>query len=176
MKKYLTKRYLTLILALACILGYGVSIAGSISMEDRSNDTNIAALESILPTMEEKVVYAKIPMVMVDDKLYYDTGKESTIEARCGVMDGEITSCVDVSETPIENNQSNFGSGYGYQYGIDNTIEIFMNEKWYVFEYRSGDGSQIRFGDIMYNTGDLSEKTVEWLHWYNSLTIEEKNY
>lgn len=42
----------------------------------------------------------KIPMVMVDGKLYYDTGKESTVSARCGVMDGEITSTVDGSEIP----------------------------------------------------------------------------
>ena len=37
-------------------------------------------------------------MVMVDGKLYYETGKESTISGRCGVMDGEITSTVDGSE------------------------------------------------------------------------------
>lgn len=39
-------------------------------------------------------------MVMVDGKLYYDTGKESTISGRCGVMDGEITSSVDGFEIP----------------------------------------------------------------------------
>ena len=32
--------------------------------------------------------------------------------------------------------QSNFESGFGYQYGADDTIEIYMNEKWFVFEYR----------------------------------------
>ena len=44
---------------------------------------------------------------MVDGKLYYDTGKESTISGRCGVMDGEITSTVDGSEIPTKDNQSN---------------------------------------------------------------------
>ena len=57
----------------------------------------------------------KIPMVMVDGKLYYDTGKESTVSARCGVMDGEITSTVDGSEIPTKDNQSNFGTGFEYQ-------------------------------------------------------------
>ena len=47
-------------------------------------------------------------MVMVDGKLYHDTGKESTISGRCGVMDGEITSTVDGSEIPTKDNQSNF--------------------------------------------------------------------
>lgn len=78
----------------------------------------------------------RIPMVRVDNKLYYDTGRESTLSGRCGIMDGEITSEVDGTEIPTENNQSNFGSGFGYQYGADDTLEIYMNEKWIVFEYR----------------------------------------
>ncbi len=77
-----------------------------------------------------------IPMVMVNNKLYYDTGKESTLNGRCGVMDGKITSTVDGSEIPTKNDQSNFGTGFKYQYGSDDTIEIFMNEKWIIFEQR----------------------------------------
>lgn len=44
-------------------------------------------------------------------------------------MDGEITSEVDGSEKPTKDNQSNFGTGYGYQYGSqEGIIEINMNE------------------------------------------------
>lgn len=76
----------------------------------------------------------RIPMVMVDGVLYLDTGMESTAMARCGVMDGEITSQVDGSQEPTIDNQSNFGTGYGYQYGaIEGTIEINMNDKWWIF-------------------------------------------
>ncbi len=76
----------------------------------------------------------RIPMVMVKGELYLDTGKESTVMARCGMMDGEITSQVDGSKAPTMDNQSNFGTGYGYQYGpIEGTIEINMNGKWWVF-------------------------------------------
>lgn len=82
----------------------------------------------------------RIPMVMVNNKLYYDTGKESTLDGRCGVMDGKITSTVDGSEIPTQNDQSNFGTGFEYQYGSDDTIEIFMNEKWIVFEQRDDAG------------------------------------
>lgn len=116
----------------------------------------------------------KIPMVMVNGKLYYDTGKESIIDARCGTADGEITSSVDGAETPAKDNQSNFGTGFEYQYGDDDTIEIFMNEKWIVFEHREGAGSQVRFGDKMIDTEGLSKETLEWLAWYNSLTEEEQ--
>lgn len=76
----------------------------------------------------------RIPMVMVDGTIYVDTGRESTVTARCGTMDGEITSSVDASEIPSEEGQSNFGSGFGYQYGVGDTIEVYMNEKWWVFE------------------------------------------
>lgn len=77
----------------------------------------------------------RIPMVMVDGLLYYDTGKESILEGRCGMMDGEITSTVDASEIPTEDNQSNFGVGYGYQYGINNSIDIQMEDgTWFVFQ------------------------------------------
>ena len=75
-----------------------------------------------------------IPMVMVNGTLYLDTGHESKIEARCGVMDGEITSQVDGSKQPAVDDQSNFGTGYGYQYGAtEGTIELFMNGKWWIF-------------------------------------------
>ena len=75
-----------------------------------------------------------IPMVMVNGTLYLDTGHESNVEARCGVMDGEITSQVDGSKQPTVDDQSNFGTGYGYQYGAtEGTIELFMNGKWWIF-------------------------------------------
>ena len=89
------------------------------------------------PKQEEAdAMYDRIPVVRVNGKLYYDTGRESTISGRCGNMDGEITSTVDETEIPTKDNQSNFGSGFGYQYGADDTIEIYMNETWFVFECR----------------------------------------
>lgn len=116
----------------------------------------------------------KILMVMVNGRLYYDTGKESTIEGRCGVMDGKITSNVEDSEIPTEDNQSNFGTGFEYQYGDDDTIEIFMNKKWIVFEHREDTGNQVRFGDHIVDADKLSKETLEWLAWYNSLPEEDQ--
>ena len=79
-------------------------------------------------------VWDRIPMVMVDGVLYLDTGKESTVMGRCGMMDGEITSEVPGYEEPSMDDQSNFGTGYSYQYGsIEGTIEIYMNGKWWIF-------------------------------------------
>lgn len=74
------------------------------------------------------------PMVMIQGTLYLDTGYDSTADGRCGVMDGEITSQVEGSEKPAVDGQSNFGTGYGYQYGAAaGTIEIYMNGNWRVF-------------------------------------------
>lgn len=87
-----------------------------------------------IKVVKEAEQWDLIPMVMVNGELYLDTGYESTVDGRCGVMDGEITSEVDGSKKPTENNQSNFGTGYGYQYGQEEgTIEVFMNGEWRVF-------------------------------------------
>lgn len=91
---------------------------------------------TLLEQAKADAMWDRIPMVRVNGKLYYDTGKESTAGGRCGMMDGEITSAVDGSEIPMEDNQSNFGSGFGYQYGANGTIEIYMNEKWFAFALR----------------------------------------
>ena len=81
-------------------------------------------------------LYDLIPMVRIDGRLYLDTGKESDITGRCGVMDGQITSTVEPFEKPTKDDQSNFGVGYEYQFINDNSIDIYMNDKWIKFENR----------------------------------------
>ncbi len=91
----------------------------------------------------DKEKYAKTPMIMVNGKLYYGTGRENTIEGRCGTMDGEINSTVSSSQVPTKDNQSNFGSGFGYQFGGSETIEVYMDDRWIVFEHISDNDSTI---------------------------------
>jgi len=76
-----------------------------------------------------------IACVMVNDKLYYDTGRASTVKYRCGVMDGNIDSDIGSNRLPENNNQSNFGTGYGYQYGPrEGTIEVLLQDgEWRIF-------------------------------------------
>ena len=100
------------------ILGLEVfnNVVPSISENDRAEENDL------------------IPMVMVDGELYLDTGYNNTDIRKCGTPDGKITSAVKGSKKPTENNQSNFGTGYGYQYGAtEGTIEIYMNEQWCIF-------------------------------------------
>lgn len=97
----------------------------------------------------------KIPAVMVDGKLYFNTGRESAAEVRCGMMDGEITSSVDGSKWPARDGESNFGAGYGYQYGENNTIEIYINEKWMVFEQHHAEKEE--HGDTKADAENMDE-------------------
>ena len=84
--------------------------------------------------IKEAETWALIPMVMVNGTLYLDTGYESDAIERTDHFDGEITSQVDGSKRPSVDDQSNFGTGYGYQYGkTEGTIELFMNGKWWIF-------------------------------------------
>ena len=78
----------------------------------------------------------RIPMVLVDGQIYYDTGKERKEPRQCGLMDGTITSAVSQEEIPTEEDQSNFGAGYGYQFGSEGTLELLIDEKWIIFERR----------------------------------------
>jgi len=72
--------------------------------------------------------------VMIDGVIYYNT--EQTIGvARCGVMDGEITSEVEIYELPAKDDQSNFGKGYEYQLVDRHHYDIPMDnpEGWIRF-------------------------------------------
>ena len=55
-------------------------------------------------------------------------------------MDGKITSTVKENEIPQKNDESNFGSDYGYQY-VDKNIEVSINGKWIVFEKQNEKGT-----------------------------------
>ena len=75
-----------------------------------------------------------IPQVMVDGIIYIDMNTESTATDRAEGFDGEITSEVDSGQQPAENDQSNFGTGYGYQFGeAEGTLELYINGKWWIF-------------------------------------------
>lgn len=65
-------------------------------------------------------------LLMVDDALYYCIGLPADEVAKCGVMDGEIETSVEDDEIPTQNNQSNFGTGYGWQRTRHNEVEVYM--------------------------------------------------
>lgn len=72
-------------------------------------------------------------MVMIDGNMYKDINQESEIDARCGVMDGKILYSVASGEIPAEDNTSNFGTGFGYQYVDKGRVDILIDDKWMIF-------------------------------------------
>lgn len=73
-------------------------------------------------------------LIKVNGKVYIYNGKTNSGIPRCGMMDGKIASNVKEGEMPTENNQSNFDGEYSYQYGSNDTIELYKDDNWLVFE------------------------------------------
>lgn len=83
---------------------------------------------------EEAAPGALPPQVMIDGIIYADTGRESTTTSRRTDFDGEITSTVSGDKQPTENDQSNFGTGFGYQFGEqEGTVDLYINGKWWLY-------------------------------------------
>lgn len=87
--------------------------------------------------VEEAAPGALPPQIMVDGVIYVDTGLESTAADRQDSFDGEITSTVMGHQQPSENDQSNFGTGFGYQFGEqEGTVDLFSNGRWWIYATR----------------------------------------
>lgn len=87
-----------------------------------------------LNSTEKDSIQSEQRAIMVNGKLYLETGEISG-EHTCGVMDGKISSSVEKG-MPTEDNQSNFGTDYGYQYGSrENRIDVYNGDHWSVFAY-----------------------------------------
>ena len=71
--------------------------------------------------------------VRIDGILYYDTGTVSDAETRRAILDGVITDTTDADALPTEDGQSNFGTGYGYQFAADGTVEVEIDGEYVIF-------------------------------------------
>jgi len=98
-----------------------------------------------------------VPMVKVNGVVYWDTGIDCELQARCGVMDGRITESVDAKEVPTKDNESNFGTGFGYQMGTKaGTIDVLLESGWRIFATQ-----EVRH-EMLYP----NESTIDILHNY----------
>ena len=74
---------------------------------------------------------ALLPAVMVDGKLYKDTGYLNNL-VKCGTMDGKIEKVVPTNEFPKNDGESNFDK-CEYQYAGDGFLTVEYNDKYLVF-------------------------------------------
>lgn len=94
----------------------------------------VYAITLIVDDNETASLADRRPMIRINGKLYYDTGKIDD-NVKCGTPDGYITSTVEQTEIPNKNGQSNFGTGYEWQLGKDENKKIVhVDEKWIIFE------------------------------------------
>lgn len=73
------------------------------------------------------------PMVKVAGVVYKDTGYENAM-VTCGTADGEIKTTVDGAKKPANDDESNFGKGYGYQIWDEGYLNVRVNNRWILFK------------------------------------------
>ncbi len=130
----------------------GTDYTSETSLSSKESAEALAAQQAEIERLKQQVLEMKIRIaeaevkeiasvrscistdaIMVNGTVYYRTGRTNNV-AHCGVMDGYITSECIPSKLPSEDNQSNFGSGFGYQFGSsDDTIDVYIDNNWQVF-------------------------------------------
>lgn len=173
------KQKLSILFLLCCVFVSGCSSkeAASIEVIGGADGPTQISIASDKKQDDKRSDKKAVRMVRMEDELYYDSGKESEIEGRCGVMDGEITSAVDEFSIPTKNNQSNFDKDFSYQIGAENTIEIFIDDTWMVFDKVKADKdiSQYKYGFELKGTMPNAEGESKWIVFTNDkeLTFEK---
>lgn len=114
----------------------GLAIIKCNKMQDVSSENNNDIYIGKYDLEYTDGICENVRMVMVDNHLYYDTRKESEQSWTCGTGAENITSSVKENEIPTKNDESNFGTNYQFMRGENNTIEIFLDGKWTIFETR----------------------------------------
>lgn len=144
------KHYLILVSICVCSLLSACSSKEKMYVEPASL-TGETQVERELPEQtEENDNTAYPPCVMVNGIVYKDTGYVSSMIG-CGNMDGEITSTVDETKLPTENNQSNFGTGYQYQGASENQLRVEIDGEKRIFRDINSDDTSIPMEVMNFN-------------------------
>ena len=83
---------------------------------------------------QEAQLNARRPMVMIEESIYLDTGKEILKTIDDDAILGEILSEVAVSEIPTKNDEGNFDC-IGVKYAsYENGFALKLKDGWFFFE------------------------------------------
>lgn len=106
--------------------------------QEKNTETDISGTQAETTQKIDETKVEKRRMVMLDDKLYVETGETSSIP-RCGNLDFQFDSSVKEG-VPKKNYQTNFWKRLGGQCGTrNNRIEIYLDEAWHIFAYNEND-------------------------------------
>lgn len=142
--------------------GLGIKILG-MEIYNNLNENEIHKEENKKPDIPDAI--------MVDGRIYYSTGGKSTITGRCGNMDGYISSSVQKGTLPTKDDESNFGTDFGYQKTKTDDIEVLMNGYFIVFK-----GEKRPFELIFNKTNDLETRTIIKAHDNNNYSYNIFSY
>ena len=106
-----------------------VQTGDAVSEEESTDGSGDAAT---LPDLTESRPVAYAPCVRVNGVIYQDTGFLSSMVG-CGNMDGKITTSVESTQLPAKDDEANFGKGYGYQFGADDTLLVYWDDEPHIF-------------------------------------------
>ena len=137
MKKFLliTMIFTMLISAFACQKPNEApnekSEANKKSESNEANETKEENEASEIDEPDQVDGGALIPAVMVNGKLYKDTGVLNNL-VKCGTMDGKIEKVVPTNEFPKNDGESNFDK-CEYQYAGDGFLTVYYEGKYLLF-------------------------------------------
>lgn len=101
------------------------------SEANEANETNETNETNEIDEPDHTDEGALLPAVMVDGKLYKDTGYLNNL-VKCGTMDGKIEKVVPTNEFPKNDGESNFDK-CEYQYAGDGFLTVEYNDKYLLF-------------------------------------------
>lgn len=158
------KRILSIILLLCCSLFTACNSTSIGIIGGADGPTKIYVGENngtVKGQFGEQLEKKPVRMFNVDGELYYDTGLESKITARCGVMDGELKKAVKENEIPVKSGEANFDAE-GYQNVTTITKEVIVDGKWRIFrKYESYDADITGMKYCYYIKGHLNNAAVD---------------
>ena len=99
--------------------------------KNEANETNESSETNELDEPDRTDEVALISAVMVDGKLYKDTGYINNL-VKCGTMDGKIEKVVPTSEFPKNDGESNFDK-CEYQYAGEGFLTVYYEGKYLLF-------------------------------------------
>ncbi len=127
------KRFLFLSMAIFVAFSVACTKAGTNETINADKQSASAPVRKRASGHKEKTEHNYPPMVKVAGVVYVDTGYENAM-ATCGTADGEIKTAVDGREMPANDDESNFGTGYDYQFWEKGYMNVRLNNRWILFK------------------------------------------
>lgn len=127
------KRFLFLIMVIVAVFSVAYTKAGANEIINTDKQSASAPVRKRASGQKERAEHNYPPMIKVAGVVYVDTGYENAM-VTCGTADGEIKNAVDGTKMPVGDDESNFGTGYGYQLWEKGYINVRLNNRWILFK------------------------------------------